>query len=203
MTDFNHTPIIELAALIANHLGKKDIKVVLVGGLAVEFYTKNIYLTKDIDMVDVSYQPPKVMHGAMAELGFLKEGKVYKNKSTNITVEFPSSPLQVGNDLIKETTTVSVANSELPILYVRDVVKDRLAAYFHWNDRPSLAQALTVMLCHDISPADVEAFCIREKDSEEFKFIEELHQMSEICNLKSMESIEDMVLKACLKRKLH
>jgi len=46
MDDFSDTPIIEIAAIIANHLEQYNIRVVLVGGLAVEFYSENLYLTR-------------------------------------------------------------------------------------------------------------------------------------------------------------
>ena len=82
---------------------------VLVGGLAVEIYSRNIYLTKDIDMVNISYQKPQVVRRAMAELGFNKQGRVYVNSTTAITVEFPSGPLSVGDELIQQTTLVQVA----------------------------------------------------------------------------------------------
>ena len=39
MTDFSNTPIVELAAIVANHLKQHGIRVVLVGGLAVEIYS--------------------------------------------------------------------------------------------------------------------------------------------------------------------
>ena len=149
MTDLSNATIIELAAAIASHLGKNNIKVVLVGGLA---------------------------------------------------VEFPSAPLFVGDDFVNETTTISVGNSEIPILHAIDVVKDRLAAYFHWNDRPSLAQAITVMICHGIKPVDVESFCVREMKAEEFPFIAELYSMSEKQNFKTMGEVENLVLQEYLKR---
>jgi hypothetical protein len=63
---------VELAAIVANHLRDHDIRVVLVGGLAVEIYSKNIYLTKDIDMVDMSYRTPAELHKAMAKIEFEK-----------------------------------------------------------------------------------------------------------------------------------
>ena len=200
MTDFSNSTIIELAAVIASHLGKKDIKIVLVGGLAVEFYSNNIYLTNGIDMVNTCYQSPKALNEAMAELGFSKVGRVYINNTTAISVEFPSAPLVVGNDFVNEVTTISVGNSEIPILHAIDVVKDRLAAYFHWNDRPSLAQALTVMLCHAIKPVEIKPFCVSEMKVEEFPFIEMLHNMSEKQHFKSMEEIENLVLHEYLKR---
>ena len=68
MRDFSNTSIEQLAAIAAEHLLQQGIEVVLVGGLAVEIYTENLYLTKDIDMVNTNYQKPKVMHKAMEAL---------------------------------------------------------------------------------------------------------------------------------------
>lgn len=48
--DYSNTPIVEPAAILAEHLQQHGIEVVLVGGLAVEIYTENLYLTKDIDI---------------------------------------------------------------------------------------------------------------------------------------------------------
>ncbi len=84
MTDFRNTSIIELAAIVANHLNQHDIKVVLVGGLAVEIYSENLYLTKDIDMVNTSYDSAGPLKQAMSELGFEKQGRVFINDSTEI-----------------------------------------------------------------------------------------------------------------------
>lgn len=120
----------------------------LVGGLAVELYTQNLYLTKDIDMVNTSYQKPKQMQQAMAELGFSKRGRIFVNDTTDITVEFPPAPLSVGDELIHITTYIDVADRSIPILHVDDVIKDRLAAFIHWCDNQSLVQATAIMLKH-------------------------------------------------------
>ena len=48
--DFSGLTMVDLAGLVANHLSAHNIDVVLVGGLAVEIYSHNLYLTKDIDM---------------------------------------------------------------------------------------------------------------------------------------------------------
>ncbi len=159
MKNYKETPIIELAAIVAGQLQQHDIKVVLVGGLAIEIYSENLYLTKDIDMVDISYQPPKAIAAAMAEIGFSKRGRVYVNDSTDICVEFPSAPLSVGDQLVTETTTVETPAGEIPIIFAADAVKDRLAAYFHWKDRPSLVQALAVMISQEINAGELKTFC--------------------------------------------
>ena len=108
MDNYQDTSIIDLAAIVAETLAQHGIQAVLVGGLAVEIYSENLYLTKDIDMVNTSYHPPAAINQAMGEIGFTKKGRVYVNDTTDICVEFPSAPLAVGEELIQETTKVQV-----------------------------------------------------------------------------------------------
>ncbi|MFK0573828.1 hypothetical protein [Endozoicomonas sp.] len=195
MTDYKETPIVELAAIVADHLQQYGIKVVLVGGLAVEIYSANLYLTKDIDMVNISYDPPAAMNNAMAEIGFIKHGRVYTNDTTLICVEFPPAPLAVGDELIKKTTIVkSDSGGKIPILLASDVVKDRLTAYFHWSDKPSLVQALAVMLKHAIEPGELKQFCESEGQAESFSRIVRLHQTAKERQVDCMMELESLIL---------
>lgn len=68
----------------------------------------------------------------------MERGRVYVNQTTEICGEFPSAPLSVGDQLIQDPTTIETGYGEPPILCATDVVKGRLAAYFHWSDRQSL-----------------------------------------------------------------
>ena len=196
MKDFKDTPIIELAAIVANHLQRQAIEVVLVGGLAVEIYSENLYLTKDIDMVNTSYQKPAVINQAMAELGFEKKGRVFINETTDICIEFPSAPLSVGDELIKETTTIQSAAGEIPILLATDVIKDRLSAFFHWRDKPSLVQALAVMLNHTIEAKELKRFCQKEASDDAFILVEKLYRLAKKNRLSTMIDIESIVINA-------
>lgn len=198
MRDFSTTAIVELAAIVANHLQQHDINVVLVGGLAVEIYSDNLYLTKDIDMVDTSYQKPARINQAMAEIGFTKQGRVYINNTTLICVEFPAAPLAVGEELIKETTHIKTAAGDIPILFVSDVIKDRLAAYFYWQDKPSLVQALAIMINQGIAPATLKSFCVREGKSKEFKYIKALYKSAKQQQLRTMTEIEKFIISKAL-----
>ena len=191
--------MVELASIIARHLAKSDIRVVLVGGLAVEIYTENLYLTKDIDMVNSSYDPPSKIRSAMSAIGFHKQGRVYVNETTDICIDFPSAPLAVGDQLIHETTTINTEHGELPILFAMDVVKDRLAAYFHWRDRPALVQALAIMNIHQIRPAQLEAFCSNERETEQFPLLKNLWGEIQRQNLYSMEEIETLVMEKAVR----
>lgn len=199
MRDYSSTTMVELATIVATHLAEKDIRVVLVGGLAVEIYTENLYLTKDIDMVNSSYNTPSEIHNAMSEIGFHKQGRVYVNESTEICVEFPSAPLSVGDQLIQDTTTIETDYGELPILFATDVVKDRLAAWFHWSDRQSLVQALAVMHVHSIGPTELATFCSSEGEPEQFKILEKLWRSVQEKNLATMKDIEALVIEETVK----
>ena len=197
--DYSNATMLELAAIVANHLARRDIRVVLVGGFAVEVYTENLYLTKDIDMVNSSYNPPADIQKAMAEIGFHKQGRVYINETTDVCVEFPSAPLAVGDQLIEETTTIKTDHGELPILFAADVAKDRLAAFFHWNDRQSLVQALTIMSIHSIEPSGLEAFCDKEGESGQSEFLRKLWHQVKGKKLSSMAEIEALVVEETMK----
>ena len=194
MGNYKETSIIELAAIVAETLHQHDIRVVLVGGLAVEIYSENLYLTKDIDMVNTSYHPPAAINQAMGEIGFTKKGRVYINDTTEICVEFPSAPLSVGEELIQDTTIVEVDAGKIPILYAKDVIKDRLAAYFHWKDRPSLVQALAVMNKHAIDADELKSFCETEGKLDEYALLEQLQTIIKTQSLSSMEAIEKLII---------
>lgn len=200
MKNFSKTPIVELAAIVAGHLQQRGISVVLVGGLAVEIYSENLYLTKDIDMIDISYQAPAVLDQAMAEIGFSKQGRIYVNDTTDICVEFPSGPLSVGERLITKTTVFQSNAGEIPILLAKDVVKDRLAAYFHWQDKPSLVQALAVMIKHPIALNELKSFCQIESKEHELDLIQQLLNSAKQQELSEMADIEKLVVSAMLRR---
>jgi len=190
MRDFSSTSITELAVVVAEHLREQGVSVVLVGGLAVEIYSENLYLTKDIDMVDTSAQSPAVLSKVMAELGFRKQGRVYINPSTEITVEFPTAPLWVGDELVQETTVAQLPAGKIPILRAEDVVKDRLAAFIHWRDSQSLVQAAAIMLNHDMKPSDFRSFVEREGSAAQFEQLNKLFRRGQSHRELTMAQLE-------------
>ncbi|MGL6162424.1 hypothetical protein [Microbulbifer sp.] len=196
--DFSRATITELAARVAEHLHNQGIEVVLVGGLAVEIYSENLYLTKDIDMVNTSYQTPAQLRDAMAQLGFTKQGRVFANASTDITVEFPPAPLSVGNELIEHTTTAELPAGRIPILRAEDVVKDRLAAFIHWQDTQSLVQATAVLLKHSLAPETFKAFCEREGSNTHYQKLLHLYQCGKVHPQITMAQLEADLAKLLL-----
>lgn len=178
---------------MAEHLLEQGIEVVLVGGLAVEIYSENAYLTKDIDMVNSGHQSTAQLSKAMEGLGFCKKGRIYSNPSTDYVVEFPPAPLSVGDELISEHTRVAVGNKFIPILNVGDVVKDRLAAFIHWQDNSSLIQAVAIILKHECSPSKYQAFCEREGDTGHYRLLRDLYVEARQHPIRSMTDLEPIL----------
>lgn len=57
----------------------------------------------------------------------------------------------------------------LKLLTPTDCVKDRLAAYYHWNDRQGLNQAVWVAEAHAVKIKDVTEWSIREGHREKLQ----------------------------------
>lgn len=197
--DFSEISMPELAAMVAEHLQKHDIQVVLVGGLAIDIYTDNLYLTQDIDMVNINYQSAQKINEAMAGLGFIKQGRVYVNETTPVVVEFPSGPLSVGDELIQNTTYAHVGHRTLAVLKVEDAIKDRLAAFIHWGDNPSLVQAVAVMVKHNISSDTFKQFCIKEGSSKQYQLLDDFYKQASQRPLTTMSDLEPILTRLLIK----
>jgi len=192
--DYSDVSILELAAMISKHLQSCDIQAVLVGGLAVEVYTDNSYLTKDIDLVNVGYDRPRVLSKAMGEIGFRKSGRVYVNETTPITVEFPSAPLAIGDRLISDTSTVQIGEVSIPVLKVTDVVMDRLSAFVHWNDNQSLVQAVAICLKHSLAPSGFDEFFEYEASNDHKQLFTKFVELALLRGGGSIDILEDSLL---------
>lgn len=135
----------EIGAVICSHLKKNGLDVVLSGGACVTIYSNNQYESRDLDFV--SDDSLNRLDPMMAELGFARKGQQrhYENSKCPYFVEFPPSPLTVGEEFVRKTAIIKNKFGRLRLLRPADSVKDRLAAFYHWNDRQSLDQA--VMIC--------------------------------------------------------
>lgn len=134
----------DLAGLVASHLAEQGIDVTLVGGTCVSIYSDNFYQSDDLDFVDRSYSPSKKLEEAMAQIGFRPIGRYYEHAQSPFVVEFPPGPLSVGDDPVRSWSTLVTPLGTFTLITQQDCIKDRLAAYFHWQDRQALDQAVWV-----------------------------------------------------------
>ena len=136
----------ELAALVCDTLEKEGIETVLSGGCCVELYSKGRYTSDDIDLIDRFNGGHRKIKEVMSKLGFIeyKMKRYFVHKDTSLFIEFPRGPLGVGDAPVKEVASRKTDTGILKLLTPTDCIKDRLAAYYHWDDKQSLDQAVWV-----------------------------------------------------------
>lgn len=145
----------ELAAHIATHLRKSGIDVVLSGGSCVSIYSAGKYVSNDLDFIETRFARPGEIRDAMLDIGFTPENRYFKHSETDSLVEFPSGPLAVGKEAAGRIDEMEFSTGLLRILSPTDCVKDRLAAYYHWNDLQSLEQAVLVAHANDVDLKEI------------------------------------------------
>ena len=145
----------QLAATISEALAREEIEAVLSGGAAVQIYSDGIYVSKDLDFVTAASN--KEIGTVLGRLGFeaTTSRRLYQREGTEYLVEFPSAPLALGRELVREWHQLRTAYGTIQILSPTQSVKDRLAAYIHWRDLQALRQAGEIALRHAVDLADI------------------------------------------------
>ncbi len=151
----------ELAAIIVRKLKEHGISAVLVGGALVSIYSSEKYVSKDLDFITSADH--RDISKAMRELGFEAKGKDFVHPKSAFSVEFPAGPLALGNDIPVEPEGKKViAGVTVKMLSPTQSVMDRLAWFYHFNDRQCLDQAVLIAQEQPISRARVIEWSKRE-----------------------------------------
>lgn len=158
----------ELAAYIQDALQTTGIEVVLSGGSAVSFYSRNKYVSKDLDLINTHFAKRNKIKSVMEILGFEEQGRYFKHLETEFFVEFPDGPLSVGEEPVKEVSEFQLATGTLRILSPTDCVKDRLCAFYFWNDRQGLAQAILVTKNQNVDLMEIQRWSKAEGKEQEY-----------------------------------
>jgi len=163
---------VELAAYIQDSLQEEGIKVVLSGGSAVSFYSGDKYVSKDLDLINTHFAKRSKIKVVMEKLGFQEQGRYFINPETQFFVEFPDGPLSVGEEPVKEVSEFELATGTLRVVSPTDCVKDRLCAFYFWNDQQGLAQAVLVAESQSVDLQEIKRWSKvegREQEYEIFK----------------------------------
>jgi len=124
---------IEIIAIITSAIEESlNIKPVVVGGQAVEFYTTGGYSTMDIDIICESSIGD--IDDILNNLGFKRDQKywVYDDEELELAIEVPSGPLAGNKERI---TKVHTSNGHTAyFIGIEDILIDRLNAYVHWKE---------------------------------------------------------------------
>jgi hypothetical protein len=160
----------ELGAYIQTQFRKKGIEVILAGGAAVAIYS-NRYVSKDLDLINIYGVNRRKIRDAMTEIGFYEEGRYFRHPETQFFVEFPPGPLAIGEEPVKQIVEKKLSTGILKIISPTDCVKDRLAAYYHWDDQQALMQAILVAQRHKINIDEIRRWSLVEGKLNEFELI--------------------------------
>ncbi len=160
----------ELAAFVCSHLQRNGISVVLTGGGCVAIYAEGRYVSYDLDFIENLSSGRRKLKKVLAEIGFEEEGRYFKHSDTEYFLEFPPGPLAVGDEPPQKLTVLEFETGDLTALSPTDCIKDRLAAYFHWNDQECLAQALLVASVTDIDLPEIERWSRKEGNERKFNY---------------------------------
>lgn len=168
----------EFAAAIVKQLEKHDISCVLVGGACVSIYTEEKHTSHDLDFI--SPYSHEAIAKALAEIGFTKNGRYFIHPASKLYVEFPSGPVAIGNQIpIKPEGKLKIKETTILMYSPTQCVMDRLAAWFHWDDRRSLIHALWVCEKHPINLEKIKTWAKKENSSEKLEiFIQEFKKLS-------------------------
>lgn len=159
----------KLAAIISAHLQKNGIEVVLVGGACVSLYSDNQYISYDIDLVTES--SIKKITPVFEELGFQNTGgRLFENPQCKFLIDFPAPPVSIGAEPISKFNNLKTRFGTICLLTPTDCVKDRLAAYFFWNDHQSLDQAVMVAKRNKIHLPEIKRWAEKQGAIEKHEF---------------------------------
>lgn len=88
----------------------------------------------------------------------------FTHPNTDLFLEFPLAPLEFGNRVVQhdDIPRTDTAWGPLRVITPTLCVMDRLAAYWHWQDRQSWDQAVMVARHHDVDYDDLVVYATEE-----------------------------------------
>jgi hypothetical protein len=169
--NWGNISIKKFAGIISNELNKNGIDAVLVGGACVSIYSNNRYVSLDLDYI-TSVSTDEV-DKALKKIGFTRSGKFrqYANDKCKFFIEFPPGPVSIGEE---GPITEFMKIGTIVLLTATDCVKDRLAAYIHWDDEQSLKQALLVAKAKSVDLKKIQKWAIKENGIEKYNIFKSL-----------------------------
>lgn len=141
----------DVARGVAHALHTARIQAVLTGGACASLYTHGGYQSSDLDFIIQNPVSGMDLDSAMASVGFKRVGNQYEHPEARFFVEFPAGPLGIGTDLHIHPIQYEIRGTTLSALSATDSCRDRLVAFYHWNDRQALRVAVTIARGHRVN----------------------------------------------------
>ena len=168
MKEIRDMNIGEIGAHVCTHLYSHGIKCVLSGGACVSIYTNNEYQSYDLDFIENLSVLRKRLSELLKDIGFFEENRYFRHPDTKFFIEFPSGPLSIASEPVKKINEIEFVTGKLFLLTPTDCLKDRLCAYYFWDDHQSLEQAINVSKHQIIDLDDIQRWSESENKMKEF-----------------------------------
>jgi hypothetical protein len=157
-----------VAVVAGDVLRRAGIHAVLTGGACAHLYAGHACLSVDADFIVQGPVTREALDAAMTRIGFARRGDRYVHERARFYVEFPRGPLAIGNDYRIRPVTRSSRYGRTLALSATDSCRDRLAAFYHWRDRQSLAVAVRIAARNRVSFSTIRAWSADEGFLDEF-----------------------------------
>jgi len=126
-------------------------------------------MSYDIDLITDT--PIRKIIPVLEELGFKNTGgRLFKNPECEFLVDFPAPPVSVGDGPVSEFKNLNTRFGTICLLTPTDCIKDRLAAYFFWNDNQSFDQAIMVAKKNKINLPEIKKWAGKQDEMEKYEF---------------------------------
>lgn len=116
----------------------------------------------DVDFVVKGSATGVHLDAALTPLGFERKGDRYVHPRVPFYVEFPRGPLAIGNDFRIRPVERRSRYGRTLALSATDSCRDRLAAFYHWNDRQSLRVATWIARRNRVSYRTIRQWSVAE-----------------------------------------
>ena len=174
--DLKNISLKDMALFVSDYMRGNGIDCVLTGGACVTIYTHQKYISYDLDFVPLTFVRRRKVREILEKVGFREEGRHFIHKDTQFSIEFIAPPLAIGEEPVGEVATIEEKGMVLKLLSPTDCTKDRLAAYYHWNDEPCLDQAILVCRSTPVDLREIERWSKKEGMGKKFaSFTRRLH----------------------------
>ncbi|PWA10021.1 hypothetical protein DCC39_12090 [Pueribacillus theae] len=133
-----------VATILTELLEKHGVRPIIVGGLAVEIYTRSDYTTVDIDVV---VSNGKLADDLLNQLGFIREGRHWYHEELLVSIEIPSDMLEdADEDRVIELWLND--KQKVFVIGIEDIILDRLRACVHWKSSSDCEWGRRMLFLH-------------------------------------------------------
>ena len=157
---------------VSASLRRHRIEAILTGGACASLHSKGDYLSQDLDYIIRNSVTRTQLDEAMRAVGFTRTGSEYRHAEVTFFVEFPKGPLAIGDDDLVEPIEIRVGSVKVLALSATDSCRDRLAAFYHWNDIQSLRVAAAIARRRPVNLEAIRAWSTKEGRAAEFRQFE-------------------------------